>query len=152
MDHIEIRLVRSPIQPYGKPSRKRKIKFATDVAHVFGPIFEGAIRESLYSVALDASNAVLGATLVGAGTADRAPAHAREVFGPAMLVGAVKVILVHNHPTGQIDPSPTDMQLTRRMREAGELIGIPLVDHVIIGFDEDTGETRYHSFHEAGIL
>lgn len=108
--------------------------------------FLGSARESLWVIGLDARNAPVVDALVGAGTADRAPAHAREIFGPLLRAGAVKGLLTHNHPTGDPEPSAADMQLTRRMRDAGELIGIPLVDHLIVG------DGCYVSLHERGLL
>lgn len=97
------------------------------------PRYLTELRETLWILGLDARNALVVDALVGAGTADRAPAHAREIFGPLLRGGAVKAILVHNHPSGDPEPSRQDLQLTRTVAQAGQLLGIPLVDHVIVG-------------------
>lgn len=143
VDDIEIRAVRTPTTPYGG----RMANTAAAVAAIFAPMYEGLTREKLIAVYTDSQNIIMGYSLVGAGTADRAPAHAREVFGPALVIGAVKIILMHNHPTGNAEPSASDLQLTRRMRETGELIGIPVVDHIIMG---GRTATDYVSMHERG--
>lgn len=108
--------------------------------------FLGSGRESLWILGLDTRNLPIVDALVGAGTVDRAPAHAREIFGPLLRAGAAKGILAHNHPSGDPEPSAADMQLTRRMRDAGELIGIPLVDHLIVG------DGCFVSLHARGLL
>ncbi|RMF19425.1 MAG: JAB domain-containing protein [Candidatus Dadabacteria bacterium] len=110
------------------------------------PRFLGEQRETLWILGLDAKNRPVADALVGAGTADRAPAHPREVFAPLLRSGALKGILCHNHPSGNPEPSQADLRLTRRMADAGELLGIPIVDHVIVG------EGRYVSLHERGVV
>ena len=130
-------VVRSPAQPLATPDAVYR--------HVAAR-FLGSNRESLWILGLDTRNTPIVDALVGAGTVDRAPAHAREIFGPLLRAGACKGILVHNHPSGDPEPSAADLQLTRRMREAGELIGIPLVDHVVVG------DGCFVSLHARGLL
>ena len=60
-------------------------------------------------------------------------AYPREVFEPALRQGAASLIVVHNHPSGETDPSEDDLAITRRLSEAGEILGVPLLDHVIVG-------------------
>ncbi len=72
--------------------------------------------------------------------------HPRDVFRTALLAHAASVVVAHNHPTGDPTPSPDDVALTARLRAAGDLVGVPLTDHVIIG------NGRYYSFQEAGSL
>lgn len=80
---------------------------------------------------------------VSRGTLDSALAHPREVFKAALLANAAAIIAAHNHPSGDPTPSPDDVALTRRLAEAGEVIGIPVLDHIIVG------DGRYYSFKEA---
>jgi len=103
------------------------------VAEYTTPRFLGERRESLWVLGLDAKNRVVADALVGAGTADRAPGHAREVFAPLIRSGALKGVLVHNHPSGDPEPSAADVRLTKRLIEAAQLLDLPLVDHVIVG-------------------
>ena len=72
--------------------------------------------------------------------------HPREVFNPVIRESAAAVLFVHNHPSGDPTPSQEDMEITRRLKEVGEVMGIRVLDHVVIGHD------RYFSFSERGIL
>jgi DNA repair protein RadC len=83
---------------------------------------------------------------VSVGTLDSTPAHPREVFREATRAAAAAVVLFHNHPSGDPTPSGDDWDLTRRLVDAGELIGIRVLDHIILA------ETKYFSFREAGRL
>jgi len=85
--------------------------------------------------------------LLSRGTVNASLTHPRDVFKAAILANASGVILAHNHPSGDPTPSPDDRALTWRLREAGTLLGIDLVDHVIIG-----DGARYFSFSESGLL
>jgi DNA repair protein RadC len=83
---------------------------------------------------------------VSRGTLDSVPAHPREVFTAAVLSHAAAIIACHNHPSGDPTPSPDDLAVTRRLAAAGEVLDIPLLDHIIIG------DARYFSFKEAACL
>lgn len=83
---------------------------------------------------------------VSRGTLDATLVHPREVFKAALLSNAASIILTHNHPSGDSTPSPDDHQLTRRLVDAGRLIGIKVLDHIIVG------DGRYFSFREGGRL
>jgi len=84
---------------------------------------------------LDGKNQVLGFNVVSIGSLTAALVHAREVFKPAILGNAAAIILVHNHPSGDPEPSAEDQALTARLKQAGELLGIRVLDHVVIGDD-----------------
>lgn len=86
------------------------------------------------------------------GTVNESMAHPRDVLRPAIVHAAWGFILVHNHPSGDPSPSDADFRMTRRIREASEVIGIKFLDHVIIGAPSDTRASPYFSFREAGIL
>lgn len=83
---------------------------------------------------------------VSRGSLDTTVVHPRDVFKAALLVNAACILGTHNHPSGDPIPSPDDLELTRRLAAAGELMGIPLIDHLIIG------DGRYYSFKEGGRL
>jgi DNA repair protein RadC len=89
---------------------------------------------------------VRGHHVLGMGGLSEAPVHPRECFRAAVLAAAHAVVLMHNHPSGEPDPSTADQHLTRRIGDAGRILGIQLHDHVIVGHN------RYFSFKEAGLL
>ena len=89
---------------------------------------------------------IKGHYLVSQGALNEAMAHPREVYRIAILAAAHAIVLMHNHPSGESDPSDADRALTRRVREAGQLLRIELCDHIIVGHQ------RYFSFRESGII
>jgi len=103
-------------------------------------------QECLAAVFLDARNQVLRMRVLTVGTLTSSPAHPREVFKEALAQGCASVILCHNHPSGDPTPSRDDVALTGRMVKAGEVMGIPVLDHIIIGGG------RYVSLKEAGQM
>lgn len=103
-------------------------------------------QEEMWVVALNLQNEVVRETLVTRGVLDATMVHAREIFRPAVLENAASICLVHNHPSGEPSPSPEDRVATWKMMDAGRVLGIEVVDHVIIG------DGHYYSFHEDGTL
>lgn len=103
-------------------------------------------KERFYSVLLDAKNKVIGVEMVSQGSVDSSPVHPREVYKSALLSSASSVIFVHSHPSGDPDPSESDRKITQQLKEAGELLGIEVLDHVIIGRGE------FYSFSDNGEL
>ena len=95
---------------------------------------------------LDAKHRVLRSTVLSVGTLDASIVHPREVFREAVAAGAASLILFHNHPSGDPEPSREDTRLTERLVAAGGLMGIDVVDHVILG------DARYFSYREKGSL
>lgn len=92
-------------------------------------------QEYFYSLLLDSNNQLIKKELITIGTISASIVHPREIFRPAIKESSSSIILVHNHPTGNVDPSPEDISVTKIIREAGEIIGIKVLDHVIIGKD-----------------
>jgi len=90
-------------------------------------------REAFYCLHLDARHALLSRELVHMGTLNASLVHPREVFKAAILRSAAAIIVSHNHPSGDPAPSADDLSLTNRLKDAGQLIGIEVLDHVIIG-------------------
>ena len=121
----------------GKP-----IKSAKDVFDYCSPKLNGADKEHFMILHLDTRNRVIKDEIISVGTLNSSLIHPREVFKSAIKESANAVILVHNHPSGESDPSEEDKAITEKLFSAGELLSIKVLDHVIIG-----NET-YHSFNE----
>jgi DNA repair protein RadC len=119
---------------------------ARDVFNHFHMRLRDARQEHFFLVLLDSRRRFRGEVAVSQGTMDRALVHPRDVFGAAVREGASAVVIVHNHPSGDPSPSPEDINVTKRLAEAGTLVGIPLLDHVVIG------EERYFSLAEQGLM
>lgn len=101
------------------------------------PLFDGADREIFVALALDARHRPIGSNVVSVGTLSASIVHPREVFKFAILAGAAAIALSHNHPSGDATPSKDDIDLTRRMMEAGRMVGIDIIDHVILALGGD---------------
>jgi DNA repair protein RadC len=108
-------------------------------------------QEHFLSIMLDAKHAIRGYTLVTIGLVDRTQVHSREVFRSAILQGATKIVLAHNHPSGDYAPSAQDVACTRQLVEAGKIIGIEVLDHVIVGQPNVLGRD-FFSFREQAML
>jgi DNA repair protein RadC len=104
-----------------------------DVYRMLAPRFAGLTQELFVAVGMDIRNGLLDAVEVARGSLASVEVHPREVFRPLVRMAAAGAVLVHNHPTGDPTPSREDVELTRRLRQVGRLMGIPIVDHVIIG-------------------
>jgi DNA repair protein RadC len=104
-----------------------------DVYRVLAPRFAGLTQELFLAVGVDVRNGLLDAVEVARGSVASVEVHPREVFRPLVRMAAAGAVMVHNHPAGDPTPSREDVELTRRLRQVGRVIGIPIVDHVIIG-------------------
>lgn len=93
-------------------------------------------EEYLYMLTFNNKCAVTGIFEISHGTVNSSVASPREIFNKALLIGAVNIILIHNHPSGDIEPSKQDLLLTKRVQEAGILLNVELLDHIIIGFQQ----------------
>jgi len=109
------------------------IRGPADVFARMGPRLRAALQEEFHALLLNSRHRVIREVLVTRGILDSALIHPREVFRPAVGEGAAGVILVHNHPSGDPTPSAEDRAVTRQMAEAGRALGIPVLDHVVIG-------------------
>ena len=114
------------------------------------PILEAELSELAYerfvALALNTKNLLTALLPVSSGSLNASIVHPRELFQRAILANCAAVIVAHNHPSGDPSPSPEDIALTRKLVEAGELLDIPVLDHVILGYG------RYTSFKENGLL
>ena len=111
-----------------------------------------ADKEQLVCFSLDAQLRMRAFAVVSVGLANQTLIHAREVFRPAISVAASHIILGHNHPSGDPKPSADDIRATREMAEAGRVLGIPLLDHVIIGKPSDSNPAGYTSLKQLGVI
>lgn len=106
-----------------------------DIHRLLRPLIADADREMFYAVLLSTKNHVLEIALVSVGSLSASIVHPREVLKPAVRLSAAALIVAHNHPSGVPDPSPEDVEFTKRLCRCGELIGIRLLDHVIVAGD-----------------
>jgi DNA repair protein RadC len=126
--------------------QRRSIRNPDDVVAILKDELLKSDREKLISVMLNAKNVVIGMEVVSVGSLTASVVTARELFKSAILASAAAVIISHNHPSGDPTPSQDDIRLTERISKAGELLGVKLLDHVIIG------ELGHYSFSDAGRL
>jgi DNA repair protein RadC len=102
-------------------------------------------KEYFIVLHLDGKNRILAVDICSIGSLNQSIVHPREVFKTALLSSAAAILLMHNHPTGDPTPSSEDLEVTRRLREAGDLIGVKVLDHIIVG-------STYFSFVERGVI
>jgi DNA repair protein RadC len=107
-------------------------------------------RESFILLCIGNKNEIVSYSVISVGTITEAIVHPREVFLPAIMTKASGVIVAHNHPSGSNLPSRQDIETTKRLVEAGKVIGIQLVDHIIVGFNDNYG--NYYSMKENGYI
>jgi len=103
-------------------------------------------QEHFLCASINGANEVLNIRVVSIGLIDRSPVHPREVFADALSDRASAIIVAHNHPSGDVEPSPSDINITAQLKAAGAIVGIELLDHIIFNRNE------YFSFLEAGTL
>ncbi len=125
---------------------KRKIRTAQDVADLIMSEMRFLDREHLRVLLLDTKNQVMKVTNVSVGTLNASLAHPRECFKEAVREGAAAVIFVHNHPSGDPKPSPEDIALTKQLVDAGRVLNIDVLDHIIIG------DGLFTSLRECGLM
>ena len=128
------------------PPARRQFVTPREVASYLLPQFGSRQVEQFGVMMLDTKHRLLRTSVVSVGTLDSSPAHPREIFREAASACAAAVVLFHNHPSGDPTPSRDDIDLTRRLVQAGEIMGIDVIDHMILA------DTRYFSFKEAGRL
>jgi DNA repair protein RadC len=127
------------------PLERMRIRGPRDVYDLCAPAMRDLTQEEFRVLLLNTQHAVVREIVVTRGTLDASIVHPREVFRAAITESAAAMILAHNHPSGDPTPSPEDREVTRQLAEAGRLVGIPVLDHVVVG------DGRYVSFVEAGL-
>jgi DNA repair protein RadC len=122
------------------------IRSPQDVSNLLMAEMRDLKKEHLKSLILDSKNRVMKTCTVSIGTLDSSLVHPREVFRDAILASAAAIIVVHNHPSGDPSPSAEDRRITQRLHECGELLGVALLDHIILG------DNRFVSLKERGVF
>lgn len=130
----------------GKNAQRPCFKNSREVFDYYMPRLYGLKKERFLCSLLDSRNRLVKETVISEGTLTSSPVHPREVFRYAIKEAAASVIFVHNHPSGDPDPSTDDIAITKRLVKTGKIIGIHVLDHVIIG------DGRYSSVMETGNL
>ncbi len=127
---------------YKKEKENIILNNSTLIYNYFKDIFYGETQENFYAIYLDTKNKLINYKLLFIGTINSSCVHPREIFKYAFLESAASIIVLHNHPSGDTTPSEPDIELTKHLFESGKIIGIPVLDHIIIGNDS------YYSFYE----
>jgi len=130
------------------PWPRAQLRQAADAATLLRAYLQAVDREHFVVVLLDRKNRVIGLNTVSVGSLTASLAHPREVMKAAIVHNAAAILCGHNHPSGDPQPSAEDRALTTRLVDAGKLLGIPMLDHVVLG----DGTTAYYSFADAGAL
>ncbi|HEY9815496.1 MAG TPA: DNA repair protein RadC [Candidatus Obscuribacterales bacterium] len=118
---------------HSRPSDRPIVDDPAIAASILSPDLMWQSQERFAVVLLDVKNRLIGTQVITIGTATETLAHPREIFREVIRQGATRLIVAHNHPSGSVDPSPEDLYLTRQLLEAGQLLGVPLLDHLILG-------------------
>ena len=143
VDIVTVKLVRESSVLY----KDRTIDSPADSVNLLEQFLKDEDRERFMVLCLDTKNQPTAIHTVSIGTLNSSVVHPREVFKVAILANSNAIILGHNHPSGLTDPSRQDVEVTQRLVEAGKVLGIEVLDHIIIG-----SNSRYVSFKEKGIL
>jgi len=134
---------------FGEPvQRHLKVTSPQDLVNYFQPRLQHLRKEVFKAVLLNTKHQMLKDVTVSEGSLSASLVHPREAFLPAIKESAAAVIFLHNHPSGDPTPSTEDKELTLRLVKVGQLIGISVLDHIIIG----SGSPGYISFRDAGLL
>jgi DNA repair protein RadC len=142
---FRVQFVAEPAEfPAGSPCRS-----ATEVQQLARSIYQtlDADKEHFVLLAMNNKNRVNGFKLISTGSLTASLVHPREVWRAALHLCAAAVVFVHNHPSGDPAPSPEDIDITRRLKETGDVLGIRVLDHVVLGDQE-----RFYSFSDRGLL
>ena len=131
---------RRRIRPYGV-----KIAQASDIMPLVGHL-AGRLQEHFVSISLNGANEVIACRVLTIGLVNATQIHPREVYSESITDRASSIIVAHNHPSGNLTPSEEDKKTTMRLKTSGDILGVPLLDHIIFA------TTGYYSFREQGLL
>ena len=124
----------------------RKIRAPEDLVRYYGPRFRDLKQEIFSVVLLDSGQHILRDVQISSGTLNASLVHPREVFKPAIDHVAAGIVLIHNHPSGVASPSDEDRRITMQIKQAGDIVDIPVLDHIILA------KNRFYSFAKEGLL
>jgi len=136
----------SRVEGYSETTGKTVVKTPEDVAGLVSGRLKGKKKEYFLAVLLDTRNQLIKVAEISVGSLDASVVHPREVFKEAISASAASVIFTHNHPSGDPEASEDDIELTKRLAQAGEIVGIDVLDHIIIG------DKNYLSLKRKGLL
>ncbi|MGG1518467.1 JAB domain-containing protein [Paenibacillus oryzisoli] len=142
LDVVSLKLVKEASFPF----ETRTIKCPNDVMRLAKSFIGDADREICGLITLDTKNKVNAIHVVSIGSLNASLVHPREVFKLAILSSSASVVIFHNHPSGCPQSSTEDLMITNRLKEAGEILGIELLDHIIIG------DSNFYSMKENGFI
>lgn len=131
---------------FGDRGKRPQLVSTADMVAYLLPRYSGCSVERVGVLLLDQRQRVIRSTIISTGTIEGSVSHPRDIFRVAMLAAASRVVVFHNHPSGDPSPSEADHLVTRRLASAGELMGMDLMDHIILA------GSRYYSFRQAGLL
>lgn len=129
-----------------RPIEKIHLSCPQDAANYLMPRLRYAAKEQFIVILLNGKNKIIGTEVVSEGSLNSSVVHPREVYAPALLQHAASIMIAHNHPSGDPNPSDEDKETTRVLKRSGKVMGIPLIDHIIIG------DGSYYSFLENEAL
>lgn len=142
VDIVQVKMVKERSVLYSA----RRIQSTSDADELVRQFLDELDREAMIVVALNAKSEPTCLQVISIGSLSASIVHPREVFKVAILSNAYSILLAHNHPSGDTTPSQEDIKLTKRIKNASDIMGISLLDHLIIGSD------GYYSFKENGEL
>jgi DNA repair protein RadC len=134
------------LEGYSEAADRSPVKTPDDVAGLVKSRLRGKKKEYFLALLLDTRNQLIKVSEISIGSLDSSIVHPREVFKEAISASAASVIFVHNHPSGDPEASEDDIKLTKRLAEAGEIVGIDVLDHIIIG------DKKYFSLKGKGLF
>ncbi|WP_337250844.1 JAB domain-containing protein [Clostridium intestinale] len=143
IDIVSIKMIRESSMLYGI----RRINQPNDAVGIARRFLDDADREQLLVCSIDVKNQPTSIAVVSIGSINSSIVHPREVFKTAILSNAASIIVFHNHPSGDTTPSKEDINVTNRLKEAGKILGIEVLDHIIIGKNGN-----FHSIRESGVI
>ncbi len=114
---------------------RKQVIAPEDAAKIFEAFIGPLDREAFVVGLLDTKNNINALNLVSLGSVNASIAHCREVFKAAILSNAASIMICHNHPSGNPQPSRNDLEVTKNIKESGKILGIPLLDHIILGYN-----------------
>ena len=142
VDIVSLKMIRENSILYGN----RRIKSSYEAVGLVKEFLENSDREKLIVCCLNTKNEPTSLSVVSVGSLNSSIVHPREVFKTAVVSNSASVIIAHNHPSGDMRPSKEDLNITERIKQSGEILGIKLLDHLIIGNE------KYLSLKEEGYI
>lgn len=139
---VRLQIVKEEIEYYGT----KKVQTPKDLEEVVRKFIGDSDREVFLAVNLNSANLINSIHIISIGSLNQSIVHPRECFKAALLCNAEAVVFAHNHPSGEVIPSNEDKQVTAGLKQAGQLLGIRVLDHVIVG------DGKYFSFQENNLL